>query len=227
LGATARPASGQVMDQARYLLLMADHLEQAPGLSGRPVRLEGEAWYGGIWNRLWMKLDGDADTRGGEGAFEAQALFSRMISPYWDAQIGARVDAAWGDESRSRTHLALGLQGLAPYWFEVESTLFVSSGGDVSLRLKGSYDLLLTQRLILEPDLEVSASFQDQPDWGLASGVNDTQLGLRLRWEIRRELAPYVGYFWHRSFGGTADLRRDSGLPWRDGSVVMGLRMWY
>lgn len=225
--AVPRVAVAQVMDQARYLYILADNFEQAPGLSGRPVRLEGDAWYGGIYNRLWMKVDADADTRGGEGEIQAQALFSRMISPYFDVQVGGRIDAAWGDGIQSRTHLAVGVQGLAPYWFEVESTLFVSQAGDVSGTLKASYDLLFTQRLILEPDVEITASVQDQPEWGVASGVNDAQLGVRLRYEIRREFAPYVGWLWRRSFGGTADLRRAAGAPWKQGSLVAGVRMWY
>jgi len=223
----AESASAQMMDQARYLFLFADNLEQAPGLSGRPIRLEADAWYGGSYDRLWMKVDGDAETNRSEGEVEVQALFSRLVAPYWDVQIGVRVDATWGDDSRTRTHLALGLQGLAPYWFEVETTAFVSAAGDVSASLQASYDLLVTQRLVLEPEFEVRASIQGQPEWHLGSGLNDTELGLRLRYELRREFAPYVGYVWVRSFGATADLRRAAGGTSRQGSLVAGLRMWY
>jgi copper resistance protein B len=220
-------ASGQVSDQARYLFIFADNFEQAPAFSGSPVRLEGDLWYGGSYNRLWMKVDGDADTEGGDGQLEAQALFSRLVAPYWDVQIGLRLDALWGEESRSRGHLALGIQGLAPYWFELETTLFVSTEGDVSASLQASYDLLFTQRLVLEPEVEVNASFQEQAEWGLGSGITDTELGLRLRYEIRREFAPYVGYVWARNFGGTADFLRTAGFARRQGSLVAGLRMWY
>ncbi len=225
-GAAGR-ASGQTMDRTRYLFLFADNLEQANGLAGSPIRLEGDAWYGGSYNRLWMKVDGDVGTSGKSGELETQALFSHLVSSYWDIQAGVRVDQAWGDERRTRTHLAVGLQGLAPYWFEVETALFVSTAGDVSASLQVSYDLLFTQRLVLEPEVELNASFQAVPAWGTASGFTDTELGLRLRYEVRREFAPYLGYVWQRNLGGTADLLRASGDPWHRRSLVAGVRMWY
>lgn len=227
-GAMAGPVSAQTMDRARYLFLFADNLEQATGFAANPVRFEGEAWYGGSYNRLWVKLDGDVGTKGdGEGEVEIQALFSHLVSSYWDLQPGVRVDRAWGDMGRTRSHLALGLQGLAPYWFEIEAALFISTSGDVSANLQASYELLFTQRLILEPEIEVNAAVQDVPAWGVASGFTDTEVGLRLRYEFRREFAPYLGYIWQRSFGGTADLRRNAGeLPHRR-SLVAGIRMWY
>lgn len=228
LATMASPVSGQIMDQARYLYLFADNLEQATGFAGNPVRLEGDVWYGGSYNRLWVKLDGDIGTQGaGEGEVESQALFSHLFSPYWDVQAGLRVDRSWGGLGRTRTHFALGLQGLAPYWFEVETALFVSTSGDVSASLQASYELLFTQRLIIEPEIEVNAAVQDVPAWGVASGLTDTEFGLRLRYEFRREFAPYVGYVWQRAYGGTADLRRSSSEPWHRRSLVAGIRMWY
>lgn len=222
-GAMASPMSAQTMDRARYLYLFADNLEQATGFAAKPVRFEGDAWYGGSYNRLWVKLDGDVGTHGdGQGEVEIQALFSHLVSSYWDLQAGVRVDRAWGDLGRTRSHLALGLQGLAPYWFEVEAALFISTSGDVSANLQASYELLFTQRLILEPEIEVNV-----PAWGVASGFTDTEVGLRLRYEFRREFAPYLGYIWQRSFGGTADLRRNAGEPLHRRSLVAGFRMWY
>ncbi len=219
--------SAQVMGQAKYLLVLVDQFEHAPGLSGRPIRLGADAWYGGNYNRLVIKIDGDAGTRGGEREVEGQLLFGRMVAPYWDLQVGLRVDGAWDDESRTRTHLALGCQGLAPYWFEVETALFLSMEGDVSATVQASYDLLLTQRLVLQPEIEANASFQDVSEWGLASGLNDTELALRLRYEIRREFAPYVGYAWRKAYGGTRDLLRESGDQVHRGTLVAGVRMWY
>jgi len=225
LGTT--PAAGQVMDHTRYLYLFAQHLEQAPGLAGDPVRLEGEAWYGGNYDRLWMKFDGDVATQGDEGDVEVQALYSHLFSPYWDVQAGVRVDGLWGEGSRARPHAVIAVQGLAPYWFEVESALFVSAAGDVSARLEASYDLLLTQRLILEPDVELNAALQDVPEWGVGSGLTSTELGLRLRYEVRREFAPYVGYAWTRSYAGTADLARAAGELAHRGSLVAGVTVWH
>ena len=221
------PAWAQTMEHANYLFVMIDEVEQAPSLGERPVLLEAQAWYGGDYDRLWVKLSGEASTRESGGHLEAQALFSRLVSPWWDLQAGVRVDHAWGGGGRTRPHLALGIQGLAPYWFEVESAVFVDVDGDVSAQLSAAYDLLLSQSLILEPQLEVGVSFQDVPEWGIGSGVHDLGIGVRLRYEIIRELAPYVGYLWKRAFGGTANALAGAGAPYREGSLVLGLRAWY
>ena len=226
IGAPA-PGHAQTMDQMNYLFLMVNDLEHARGLSERPVVLDAEGWYGGDYNRLWMKLEGDASTLESEGEIEGQLLFSRLVAPYWDLQAGVRVDHAWGGGGQTRPHLALALQGLAPYWFEVETSLFLDVDGNVSGAFSAGYDMLLSQSLILEPELEVGVALQDVPEWGIASGVHDLELGARLRYEIIRELAPYVGYVWHRSFGDTAELLRAAGAPYREGSFVFGIRAWY
>lgn len=220
-------AAGQTMDQMNYLFLKIGELEQARGFAEQPVVLDAEGWYGGDWNRLWMKLEGDASTVESEGEVEAQLLFGRLVAPYWDLQAGVRVDQAWGDESLTRPHLALGIQGLAPYWFEVEASLFLDVDGKASGAFSAAYDMLLSQSLILEPEVEVGVAFQDVPDWGIAAGVHDLEVGARLRYEVIREFAPYVGWVWARSFGGTADLLRASGAPYREGSFVFGVRAWY
>ncbi len=219
--------SAQTMDQMNYLFIMVNDLEHARGLSERPVVLDAEGWYGGDYNRLWMKVEGDASTREAEGEIEGQLLFSRLVAPYWDLQAGVRVDHAWGGGGQTRPHLALGLQGLAPYWFEVETSLFLDVDGNVSGAFSAGYDMLLSQSLILEPELEVGVALQDVPEWGIASGVHDLELGARLRFEIVREFSPYVGYVWHRSFGDTAELLRAAGAPYREGSFVFGIRAWY
>ncbi|MDZ7778854.1 MAG: copper resistance protein B [Gemmatimonadota bacterium] len=221
------PAGAQTMDDMNYLFLMVNELEQAPNLAERPVRLGGEAWYGGDYNRLWMKVHGDASTRESEGDLETQLLFSRLVSPWWDLQAGIRVDHAWGEGTRTRPHLALGIQGLAPYWFEVESSLFVDDDGNVSAEVDAGYELLFSQSLILEPEVAVGVAFQDVPEWGIAAGIHDFEVGARLRYEIRREFAPYVGWVWQRAFGDTADLLRAGGAPYREGSLVFGIRAWY
>jgi copper resistance protein B len=225
--AWAMPVRAQTMDQMNYLFLMVNDLEQAPGFGEKPILLDAEGWYGGDFNRLWVKLAGEASTRESEGDVEAQLLFSRLVSPWWDLQMGVRVDHAWGGGGQTRPHLALGIQGLAPYWFEVESSVFVDSDGNVSAELGAAYDILLSQSLILEPEIEVGLAVQDVPAWGIGSGVHDFELGARLRYEIKREFAPYVGYTWHRSFGDTADLMRAVGGPYREGSLVFGVRAWY
>ncbi|MEX2468054.1 MAG: copper resistance protein B [Gemmatimonadota bacterium] len=222
------PAAGaQTMERMNYLFVMVNDLEHAPSFAERPVLLDAEAWYGGDVNRLWFKIGGEASTRESEGEIEAQLLFSRLVSPWWDFQVGVRVDRAWGGGGLTRPHLAMALQGLAPYWFEVESSLFVDSDGKVSAGLTAAYDLLLSQSLILEPEMELGVAFQDVPEWGIAAGIHDLEVGTRLRYELRRELAPYVGFVWSRAFSGTADLMRAAGTPYREGSFVFGVRAWY
>ena len=121
----------------------------------------------------------------------------------------------------------LGLQGLAPYKFEVDSSLFVSDDGDASLRLEAEYDLRITQRVVLQPRMELNAAFSDVPEYGLGSGVNETEVGLRLRYEIRREFAPYLGIQWKRLDGETRDLAREEGEPTSVTSLVAGIRFWF
>lgn len=222
-----RPAAAQTMEHARYLFLFAENLEHASDLPGSPVRFDGEAWYGGSSKRLWFKLDADASTQASEGEFELQALYSRLISPFWDVQLGARLDRAWGDGGQQRGHLVLGLQGLAPYWFEVESAVFLSTDGDVSLAASAAYDLLFTQRLILESEVSLAATLQDRPTWHEAAGFTKGELGFRVRYEVQREFAPYVGYMRTASLAGTAALARLAGRPTNEGTLVAGLRMWY
>jgi copper resistance protein B len=144
------------------------------------------------------------------------------VSPFFDAVAGVRVDRAWGAGGKTRAHLAVGLQGLAPYQFEVEPTLYVSHEGDVSAGFAASYHVLFTQRLKLESELETSAALQDVPEWGVGSGVNDLGLGFRLRYEFHRKFAPYFGYDHHWIFGETADLAGESS----SGAFVFGVRVW-
>lgn len=221
-----RPIAAQTMDHMNFLFFMVDDLEPAWGLEGRPVLLDAEGWYGGDIDRLWFKVEGRASTREREGEIESQLLFSRLVAPFWDLQAGVRVDRSWGDGSDTRPHITLGIQGLAPYWFEVESALYVDADGKASADMTVAYDLLLAQRLVLEPEIEIDFAFQDVPDWRIQRGVNDFGLGARLRYEIRREVAPYVGFLWSRSFGGTSDLRRAAGVPHREGTFVFGIRAW-
>ncbi|HEX6939439.1 MAG TPA: copper resistance protein B [Longimicrobiales bacterium] len=221
------PDPKEMMRWGTATYLQLDALEYAPGAAGRPIRLDATGWTGGAVHRLWLRAEGEHLTRAGSGAAEAQLLYGRLVSPYWDALLGIRVDRRWGDADATRAHLALGLQGLAPYRFELAPTLFLSRHGDVSARLQASYEALLTQRLIAEPEAELNAALREVPEFGIGRGINDVRLALRLRYEIRRELAPYVGYTWIRRFGGGADLARGEGEPVSDGAFVAGVRVWY
>lgn len=220
---TATPATAQVMDDHVYSYVALDELEYAHGFGERPVEYDGQAWIGGDYNRLWVKVRGEHSTLETEGGFEAEALYSRMVSAYWNLQSGLRADRGYGKgEGATRGLVAFGLEGLAPYWFEVEAFAYVSHEGDVSARLEASYELLFTQRLILEPQIEVGLAVQDVPDFGVASGLDELELGARLRYEIVREFAPYVGVTWVRERFPAGPVGTVS-----DASLVAGLRWWY
>lgn len=185
-------------------------------------RWAGEAWFGGDINRFVVKTEGE----GGDDLehAEIQALYSRALDHVIDLQIGIRQDI---EPNPSRTYLALGFEALLPYWFEAEGALFVGERGQVLGRLDGSYDLQLTQRLVLQPRAEVNFAAKDDVEIGLGSGLSDAELGLRLRYEIQREFAPYIGVSWERKFGDTADYARADGGRVESTSFVIGLRAWY
>ena len=215
------------MDDARYTFVLLDQLEVSPGATGSPLGVEGEAWHGGDFNRIWIKLEGEHSTQEPEGEGELQVLYGRLLAPFWDVQVGLRLDVHRGEgEASTRALAVLGLEGLAPYWFEVEPAVFVSQDGHVSARLAASYDLFVTQRLIAQPSIEVNGALQDSEEFGVGSGLNDIEPGLRMRFEIAREFAPYIGASWVRRFGETADLLREAGAKVSDAVFVVGVRMW-
>lgn len=233
--ALARPADAQgigliqlkeMMAWGTGSLILVDKLEYAPDAEGRPLSLDLSGWYGGAYNRLWFRSEGEQLTAmsGGEG--QAELFYGRLVTPNWDALAGVRVDQQWGGENGTRAHLAVGVIGLAPMRFELSPTLYLSQDGDLSGRLEAEYQVLVTQRLVAEPELEVNAALQEVPEWGVGRGLNVFELGLRLRYEFSRKFAPYVGYAWTRRVGGTADLARAEGEPVSDGAFVAGLRVW-
>ncbi len=185
---------------------------------------EGEAWYGGDRNRLVLKTSGEGTVGGDLESAELQALWSRPIGPYFDVQAGIRHDFEPGP---SRTYAVFGVEGLAPYWFELEAAAFVSNKGDVSARFEAAYDLRLTQKLILEPSAELELAAQSVPELEIGSGLTSGELGLRLRYEFKPEFAPYIGVMHERKFGGTADFARAHGEKTEETMFVLGLRAWF
>ncbi len=185
---------------------------------------EGEAWFGGDINRAVLKTEGEGVIDGSVESAEVQALYSRAIGPYFDLQAGLRHDLT---PNPSRSYAVLGLEGLAPYWFEIEAAAFLSDRGDVTARLEASYDQLITQRLIVEPSVELNLSAQNIPAMGVGSGLSGIETGLRLRYEIRREFAPYVGVSYARKIGNTADFARASGGHVGETAFVIGIRTWF
>lgn len=218
-----------VEDRMRFNYVLFDRLEFSSGEAPNAAFWDVQGWYGGDRDKFWWKTEGTNRLSGGsEGEAEVQSLYSRLIAPFWDLQTGLRYDRSWGPgPDRDRAFAVFGVQGLAPYWFELEPALYVSENGDISARLAATYDVLFTQRLILQPRLDLNAALQDVPKFGVGSGLNNVELGLRLRYEIRREFAPYVGVTWIRRLGQTADLSRTAGNPVDDHRFVLGLRLWW
>ncbi|MBN8278997.1 MAG: copper resistance protein B [Gammaproteobacteria bacterium] len=187
-------------------------------------RWDGEFWLGGDLNRLTLKTEGEGQTGEGADAVEIQALYSRAIGPYFNLQAGVRHDF---EPSPSRTYATVGFEGLAPYWFEVEGALFLSDKGDLLGRLEGYYDQRITQRLIIQPRVELNLAGQDVPENRIGSGLSNVELGLRLRYEFSPEFGPYVGVSWDRAYGDTARFERAAGDDSSTMSVVAGIRFWF
>lgn len=214
-----------IQDQQIHKMLLIDRLEYGATDGPDNYLWDTQAWFGGDTNKLWLKSEGEGPIHGGSPEdTEFQALYNRTITPFWNAQAGLRYDV---NPNPDRGFAVLGLQGLAPYWFETDTALFVSEDGDVSFRGEFEYELLLTQRLILQPRLEINASAQDVPEYDLGSGLNSTEMGIRLRYEIQREFAPYIGVRWEQTYGDTNDMARAEGEPTSSTAFVIGVRAWY
>lgn len=212
------------MAWGRAFMVLLDQVEYAPAAAQRSVSVDGRLWYGGAYRRLWIRGQGESATTTREGAAEAAVLFGKLVDPFWDAVMGVQVEQRWGDESTRRAQLAMGFLGLAPYRFELEPTLYVSQEGDVSGRLEAAFPLLLTQRLIAEPEFEVNAALQAVPRYHVRRGINDYEYGLRVRYELRREIGPYLGWSRSRRMGVGAG-GATAALP-GESQVVVGLRVW-
>jgi copper resistance protein B len=183
-----------------------------------------EGWYGGDYNRLWVKTEGEAEFGEAVESAEIQALYSRAINPWFNLQAGLRYDVR---PEPDRAHLVVGVQGLAPYWFEVDAAVFLSDEGDLTARLEVEYDQRITNRLILQPRVEFDLAAQDVPELGIGSGLATVEAGLRVRYEIKREFAPYVGVQYERRIGDTARFARAEGEDVGGWSFLVGLRSWF
>ncbi len=187
-------------------------------------RWDGEAWVGGDINRLWLKSEGEGGFGKALESAEVQALYSHALDPYWNLQAGVRYDFK---PNPSRTYATIGIEGLAPYQFEVEGALFLSDKGDVLARAEGYYDQRITNYFVLQPRVEANFAAQDVRETGIGSGLTDLEAGLRLRYEGRREFAPYIGVSWERQFGDTARFSRARGDDTGGFSFVAGVRTWF
>lgn len=213
----------QMDDTERVGKVLLDQFEWRNTSSGAAADWEAQAWYGGDYNKLWVKTEGERLQSTTQDA-RVDLLWDRIISRWWDVQAGARHDFGAGP---SRDWAAFGVEGLAPYWFDVEATFYVGEEGRTAARFKTEYELLLTQRLILQPEAEANLYGKSDAARRIGSGLSDLEVALRLRYEIRREFAPYVGLVWSRRFAGTADLARAAGEDPNDVQIVAGVRAWF
>lgn len=219
LSAISDSAIAGAKDDPLLTKVMIDQLELRESDGDDPRVLEGQGWIGKDLDKLWIKAE--AERTGGETEEgELQALYSKAVAPFWDVQVGLRKDF---QPAPDRSWAVIGLQGLAPYFFEVDAALFIGESGRTAIRLEAEYELLFTQQLILTPEIEANFYGQNDPATGTGSGLSNVEIGLRLRYEIRREVAPYVGVNWVRSYGTTADFAEDI----EDTQLVVGVRAWF
>ncbi len=204
-------------------MLLAEQFEWQAGSGDDLLKWDAVGWAGWSMNRLWLRTEGERPS-GSSGEAQTEILYGRPVAAWWDLVAGVRHDVGPGP---ARTYAALGVQGLAPQWFHVEATAYLGERGQAGARLQADYEWLFTNQLVLTARGEAHAWSDDDADTGIGSGLAATSFGLRLRYEIRPEFAPYVGVEWEGLFGDTADLAHAAGEERRETHVVAGLRWWF
>jgi copper resistance protein B len=222
---TVPGSEAPVMSDRIFKHALLDQFEDRTNGPDNELRWDGEAWVGTDMNRIWLKSEGFASTSGVSDG-DQELLYDHPIPrmKYFDAQIGVRADL---DSGPTRTWAAIGVEGLAPYYFEFAPTLYIRNDGHVAGRITGSYDMLLTQRWIVQPEAELNLYSKDDPTRGIGSGFSELDTGVRLRYEISRKFAPYVGFAYDGKYGDTASYARRAGESTSDPRFVFGLRLWY
>lgn len=211
------------MGSQSYGKFLLDRLEAQDADAHVATVWDARFSWGRDFDKLWISSEGE-QLGGKTGHLKSQVFWGHAFSRWWESTVGLRQD---GGEGPDRTWAAFGVQGLAPYFFELSATGYVGEGGRTALLLEAEYELLLTNRLILQPRLELNAYGKDDVDKGTGKGLSDSEFGLRLRYEIRREFAPYVGVEWQRKYGDTADMARAAGERSGEARAVAGIRFWY
>ena len=219
----ANDARADMEDDPLLLTVLLDQIETRDVGGADTLSWDVQGWLGKDLRKIWFKSDGERSASRTEEA-ELQFLYSKAIARYWDFQLGVRQDFK---PSPSRSWAVIGLKGLAPYFFDIDAAAFIGESGRVALRFEAEYEILLTQRLILTPEIEINLYGQNDPEVGTGSGLSDLEAGLRLRYEFRREFAPYVGVNWTRLFGNTSDFARIAGQNTSEAQLVIGLRAWF
>jgi len=203
--------------------IMIDQLETRIVDGDDPLVLEAQAWIGYDLDKFVIKADVE-QVKGVTHELELQALYSRAVDPYWDFQIGIRQDQK---PAPNKNWLAIGFQGVAPYWLEIDSTLFIGEKEQVGFRFAAEYEWMITQRWVLSPEIEFNIHSKDEETRGVGSGLSNSQVGLRLRYEVRREFAPYIGINWNNKYGNTATYAKNEGEKVSSSQIVAGVRAWF
>lgn len=206
-------------DEHNFASVKVDRLEYVRAGSDEGLAYEGQAWFGGTYNRAVLKAEGEVAGGKLQDA-RTELLWGHAVSTFWDTQLGVRIDHG---EGPNREWLAFGVQGLAPYWFEVDATAYAGPSGRTALRLSAEYDLLITQRLVLQPRVEVNFYGKSDEAREIGSGLSNGTAGLRLKYQVTRQFMPYIGVEWAGKFGQTATLARDAGERAHETRFVAGL----
>ena len=212
----------QMHDDAPFGMFKLDQFERA--LGHNRAAWEAETWFGGDIDKLWLRSEGVHESGGTEARTEL--FWTHAVDTFWDWQLGARHDSDSGG-GPARSWAAFGVQGLAPYWIELQATAYLGEHGRSALRLRAEHELLLTQRLVLQPEAELNLYGRSDVRGEIGSGISDASFGLRLRYEVRREFAPYLGIVRDLRFGETADLVRMAGRNAAYTQWVGGVRVWF
>ncbi|MCK0153706.1 copper resistance protein B [Alcanivorax sp. S6407] len=212
--------------------VIVDQLEVRDTDEGRVLAWEVDGWYGSDINKLYFSSNGERlmapehdDEDPATESADTRLAWSRALSPFWDGQLGVRRD--WQPDDPNRDWASIGIKGLAPYQFDVDAHLFIGDDSLTNLQLSAEYELMLTQKLVLVPALEANFYGKEDAELGVGKGLTDIEAGLRLRYEIRREIAPYIGVNWEKQYGDTADFTRASGGKTEEGMLVAGIRFWF
>ncbi len=223
LAILASNAYATMEDDPVLYMFKADQFEARDTDDGSVTAWEGHLWIGKDLNKLWIKSEGEHSSEGTESA-ELQLLYSRAIDSNWDLQLGIRHDS---DPDPERNWAVVGFSGVAPYWFEIETVLFVEEDGQVNLRFEAEYELMLTQKWVLSPEIEINWFSDDDDELGIGAGFADFEAGIRLRYEISREFATYIGINHERLLGDTRDMARADDEGSSETQLVAGLRFWF
>jgi len=212
-----------MQDDPLLTMITIDQLEKRDTSTGHPLVWELQGWVGYDLHKLSFKTEGERVNSDIEDA-ELQMLYRRAITPYWDFQAGIRHDFK---PEPAQNWAVIGFQGIAPYFFETDTSVFIGESGQTAFRLELEYEMMLTQRWVLSPEIEVNLYGENDEARGVGAGLSDMELRLRLRYEIRREFAPYIGINWERKFGNSANFAREEGEDGNDLQIVIGIRAWF